>query len=437
MQFTNHIRNEFGKTDTPENTIAKIRAGFEQLGYAIRYLPFQVADHIHWSFIAIDALNLQCQGKGLTPQLAKASAHAELAERFSGGLFYQAFEEQVRFNLPALYGPEVNRFLNYQWLDGYVNCHQDELSEEHLSIEALLRGQGHLSSADLAGIKNSQMARHWVDGYSVLEDRCLKVPLNFVTYINASNGMAAGNTLEEALVQAACEVFERHTQIQIIGPEARVPTIDRSTLPNERLKAMIAFYENENVEIVLKDLSMEGRFPSIGVLFINHNLRPGRLEHKILVPGVSFNMDEALSRCLTEIMQGRNTLKAATPELDRPVAHRARVENLYLLFKCCISRKDISFLEKGDTAAYQAFRSEDLFAEIEAIKAICRTLETDFIVLNLTHPVLNFPVVRVVLPGVSDFLPFVYRDILTSAETSPQSTWRGVRYKAAMDSFFV
>jgi ribosomal protein S12 methylthiotransferase accessory factor YcaO len=181
---------------------------------------------------------------------------------------------------------------------------------------------------------------------------------------------------------------------------------------------------------------MEGRFPSIGALFINHNLRPGRLEHKILVPGVSFNMDEALSRCLTEIMQGRNTLAIPSPDLDRPVSPRGRTENLYLLFKCCISQKDISFLESGDTIAYGDTRSEDIFAEIEAIKKICQALETDFILVNLTHPVLGFPVVRVIMPGISDFLPFVFKDILTSVDTNPDSTWRGAHFKDAMDTFF-
>ena len=200
---------------------------------------------------------------------------------------------------------------------------------------------------------------------------------------------------------------------------------------------MISFYEEENVEIILKDFSMEGRFPSIGVLFINHNLRPGRLEHKILVPGVSFNMDEALSRCLTEIMQGRNTLKMPSPNFDKPVMHHSRVENFYLLFKCCISQKDISFLEKGDTITYRNSRCKDIIAEIEAIKKICRALQTDFIVLDLTHPVLKFPVVRVVLPGISDFLPFVYKDILTSVDTSPDSTWRGERFKSVMETFFI
>jgi ribosomal protein S12 methylthiotransferase accessory factor len=436
MKLINHRRNEIGKTDTPENTLEKIAAGFDRLGYAICYHPFEVAEHIHWSLISIDALNLQCQGKGLSPALAKASAHAELAERFSGGLFFQAFEEQVRFNMPALYGREVNGFLNYEWLDGYVNCHQEDLNQDHLSIESLLRNQTHLHATDIEKLKNSRLARHWVEGYSLIQGKTLKVPLNFVAYINASNGMAAGNTLEEALIQAACEVFERHTQIQIIRPEADVPTIDQASLTNDRLKSMIAFYAKEKVEIVLKDLSMAGRFPSIGALFINHNLRPGRLEHKILVPGVSFDLDEALSRCLTEIMQGRNTLKVPSPELDRPVTRRSGVENLYLLFKCCISQKDISFLEQGETVAYRSMRSKDIFAEIDAVKEICRALATDFVVVDLTHPVLQFPVVRVIMPGISDFLPFVYKDILTAAETNPDAAWRGAQFKTAMDSFF-
>jgi len=436
MNFKNHTRNEFGKTDTPGNTIDNITAGFDRLGYDVRYTPYQVADQIHWSQICIDKIDLQCQGKGLTPELAKASAHAELAERFSGGLFFQGFEEQVRFNMPALYGRQVNRFLNFEWLDGYVTSHQDNLKDDHLSIETLLCNQPHLNPVHIEKIKNSQMARHWVDGYSVMQEKTVKVPISFIAYINASNGMAAGNTLEEALIQASCEVFERYTQIQIIKPATSVPSIDKSTLKSSRLKSMIAFYENENVEIILKDFSMGGRFPSIGVLFINHNLRPGRLEHKILVPGVSFNMNEALSRCLTEVMQGRSTLKVPTPALDKPVSHSPRIENLYLLFKCCISQKDITFLEKGDTIAYRDGKSENVLSEIEAIKKICHALDTDFIVLNLTHSVLKFPVARVVMPGISDFLPFVYKDILTSVDTSPESTWRGEHYQIAMDSFF-
>jgi YcaO-like protein with predicted kinase domain len=436
MIFQNHVRNDFGKTDTPDNTVRNITEGFARLGYDINYAPFQVSENIHWSQIWIDAIKLKCQGKGMTPELAKASAYAELAERFSAGMFYQAFEEEVRYNMPALYGSDVSRFLNYEWLDGYRCSHQDDLEAPHLSVETLLCRQDHMVATHIDKMKNSRMAQHWVDGYSLLQDNEVKVPINFATYINASNGLAAGNTLEEAMLQAACEVFERHTQIQIIKPETIVPSIDPSSLSNSRLKAMIDFYASENVTVILKDFSMGGLFPSIGVLFINHNLRPGRLEHKILVPGVSFNTDEALSRCLTELMQGRNTLKMPRPDMDRPVLQGSRVDNLYLMFKCCISQKDISFLEKGDTIAYKEHRSRDMMEEIESVKTICRALKTDFFVLDMTHPVLGFPVVRVIVPGISDFLPFVPKDILTSVKTSPDATWRGEGFKQVMETFF-
>lgn len=436
MQFKSHVRNEFGKTDTPENTIRNIAAGFDRLGHTIQYAPYQFSDRIHWSKIGIFSLQLECEGKGLTPVLAEASAHAEMAERFSGGLFFPSFEEQVRFNMPALYSRQVSRFLNHQWLDGYVYSHQDDLDTEYLSIESLLRNQSHLAPVDIAKIKKSQMARHWVNGYSAVQDKTVKVPVNFISYINGSNGMAAGNTLEEAIVQAACEVFERHTQIQIIKPETIVPTIDKASVNNERLRSIMALYEENNVEILLKDFSMGGRFPGIGVLFVNHNLPVGILEHKILVPGVSFDLEEALSRSLTEYMQGRNTLTSSRSGLDRKVVHRSRISNLYMMFKNCVSPKDISFLEKGEIVDFHGGRCEDLLSEIEAIKTICRNLDSDFIVLNLTHPVLGFPVVRVIVPGFSDFLPFVPRDVLTSVETCPDSAWRGERFRGAMDSFF-
>ena len=47
MNLNNHVRNKFGKTDTPENTIGNIATGFDRLGYNIHYMPFQVSDHIH------------------------------------------------------------------------------------------------------------------------------------------------------------------------------------------------------------------------------------------------------------------------------------------------------------------------------------------------------------------------------------------------------
>jgi len=436
MIFQNYVRNKYGKCDLPSNTVDRISVGLRELGLDVQYSPFHVSDNIHWGEIWIDSIRIVCNGKGITPELAKASAHAELAERFSAGLFYPVFEERVRFNIPALYNRAVSSFLNYEWMDGYVNALQDDLQENHLKIEDLLANESHLTGEDIKQIKNSPMARHWVDGFSIIREENIKVPVNFIAYIHASNGIAAGNTIEEAMIQASCEIFERHVQIETIKPEKTVPTIDINSLGNPFFKDMIEFYRKKNVDIMIKDLSFDGLFPCIGVLFTNHNLPSDRLEHKILIPGAAFNLDEGLTRCFTESMQGRETLTAPRPQLDKPLVDKSRVNNFYMLMKCSISPKDISFLEKGESVPYSNWKIRDISGEIEEIKNICKQFKTDCIILDHTHPVLKFPVVRVIIPRVSDFLPFLNQDILVSDATKPSAAWRGARFEKIMQSFF-
>jgi YcaO-like protein with predicted kinase domain len=280
------------------------------------------------------------------------------------------------------------------------------------------------------------MAQHWVDGFSILREETVKVPVGFVVYIHGSNGMAAGNTIEEAIIQASCEIFERHVQIQIIKHEKTVPSIPLDSVNHLIIKDMVKFYRENKVDVAIKDLSLDGLLPSIGVLFVNNNLRPDRLEHRILIPGASFNLDDGLIRCFTESMQGRETLSAPRPQLDRPIVHRSRVNNFYLLMKCGVAAKDISFLERGETKDYESKTIKDVLGEIEEIKRICREFNTDCVILNQTHPAINFPVVRVVIPRVSDFLPFLQQDILVNEATRPAATWRGEEFTNIMDSFF-
>lgn len=436
MEFQNRVRNAFGKCDTPANTVERIKRGFNALGLAVGYEAHRVCDQLHWGRTWIDALQIVCLGKGVTPELARASAYAELAERFSGGLFYPIFEEQVRFHLPALYNETTARFLNFAWLPGYVQSHPDDVPNA-VRIEDLLARETHLNDAQMAEIKGSRMASHWVDGHSLLRDETVKVPINLVAYIHGSNGLAAGNTIEEAIIQATCEIFERHATIQTVGPERIAPTIAADTIDIPLIQELMGFYREKNVKVMVKDLSFDGLLPVIGVLFVNRNLKPDRLEYRILNAGASFHLEEGLTRCLTEGMQGRTTLAAPRPELDRPVVPRSRVNNLYLLMRCGISLKDISFLEQGETRPYPAAsRIHDLHGELEALKAICRRLGTDCIIVDHTHPVLQFPVARVIIPQVSDFLPFLGREILVADQTKPSAAWRGESFKTTMESFF-
>ncbi|MBT9437642.1 MAG: hypothetical protein GAS50_00450, partial [Desulfobacterales bacterium] len=83
MEFQNCIRNKYGKCDLPSNTIGRIKDGLRKLNLDVEYSAFSVSDNIYWGQIWIDSIRIVCNGKGITPELAEASAYAELAERFS------------------------------------------------------------------------------------------------------------------------------------------------------------------------------------------------------------------------------------------------------------------------------------------------------------------------------------------------------------------
>lgn len=435
MQFQNAVRNEYHKCDLPENTLASIKAGFEKLGYPPTYSSVRVTDRLFWGRIWINNLHIQCEGKGLSPLLAETSAHAELAERFSAGLYYPAFEEEVRFHLPAIYSSQTRDFLNYTWMSGYISAVQDEL-ERPLKIEDLLAKQTHLDKKNLKEIKYSEMASHWVDGYSLLQEQTVKVPLKFAAYIQGSNGIAAGNTLEEAMLQASCEVLERRAQIYSIKNESIVPSIDPTTINTPVVQEMIDFYEHSGVEVTIKDLSANGILPVIGVLFTNRNLSPEIMEHYTLIAGASFDLEEALTRCFMEGVQGKKDLRAPRKAFNQPFLTRSSVKDYYSVMKCGVSPKDISFLRQGDTVAFQNAPRKDISEEIAELKRLVQNLGTDCILLDHTHPILQFPVVRVIIPGLSDFLDFLPPRILSDANTSPVTAWKGEEYKKVMRTFF-
>ena len=435
MKFINHERNEYGKCDTPENTLARIKQGFERLGIEPVYEGTRASKSLFWGRVWIESLRIVCEGKGISALLSEASAHAELTERVSAGLYYPSFEEGVRFHLPGIYSRETNSFLNYEWMPGYVQARQDEI-DKPLTIEELLQREKHLGKEDLEEIRDCEMARHWVDGWSLLRDETVKVPVKFVAYIHGSNGMAAGNTIEEALIQAGCEVLERYAHINIIKPEKIIPTIDPGSVDIPLVREMIDFYARSNVRVSIKDLSFDGKLPVIGVLYTNDNLPSDRLEHRTLIAGASFNLPDALTRCFTEGMQGRRTLLSPRPQLDRPVVPKSRVKDYYMLMRCGVSPTDISFLDKGEVIDFEQWKKKDMLEEIEALKKIAGELGTDCILLNHTHPILDFPAVRLVIPGASDFLPFLPSTILTDEKTKPSTAWKGEALKTMMKSFF-
>ena len=416
MKFKSCIRTECGKCDVPENTIRRIEDGFHRMNLDLHYYSCTSAEHLISGHLRIPVLNFASNGKGITPMLAKASTYAEMAERFSAGLHFK-----LTYKRESATDELIDRFSNFTYLSGYTYAHQDDVRSP-VKIEDLLAGKHELSVSDIASIKNSDIAKHWVDYYSVLDDRTRQVPLKFVKRISGSNGLAAGNTIEEAIVHASNEIFERYALRSIIGRgKKELPTIRVESIESDIVHELIDFFRSNDIDIIVKDFS-DGILPCLGVLFINRNLendgnRLKRFGYRMVNLASSFSTEEALLRCFTERLQGREGFEDFKywkhyDDLWEKWFERKKIRGCApaaaggLLFKKGFYEGDLSFLEKGVEKELENVKVSDCLDEIGRIAELCRRLDTDFLVIDQTHPVLDFPVVRVIMPRISDVPTF-------------------------------
>ena len=320
-------------------------------------------------------------GKGISPVLCKASALAECAERLA-----------VR---------DLTR------LPGYVKAHQRDITNP-LRIEDLLLHVSTATPAVIRQIQDLDLARHWVDAQSLLTGQTMKVPLAYIHGISGTNGLASGNRLEEAIVQATNEVFERRAAITVLRQKLVMPTFDMTTVKHPIIRRQLDALRALNIEIVVKDFSFGGVLPCVGVYFINHNVPEDLQLHHVLNVGTSFDREEALMRAFTEFAQSRKLHEPLREGFERLKCLGDDSDHFLALFKFgYISYTHADFLKEGDVIPFETGpATTDCLDEIEQAKAIFRQLGRDYIVADLTDPRIGFPVAQVIVPGYSDILPY-------------------------------
>ncbi len=381
---------ECGRCVPPETTIARLEGVISEK-YDYWMWEEEVAEHLYWAAMFIEGLDFRAMGKGISPLFSKAGALAEGAEYLTA--------------------------LNIEKLAGNVEGHQDEL-EDVLGIEDLL-SHVDLTDSMLAEIKELPDTQFWVDGVSLLDGRTVKVPIDYVQLISGPNGKAAGNEIEEAILHATNEVFERRAHITVLRNRMVVPTIDISTITHPLILEHIEFLQNKGIEITLKDLSFGGHLPCIGAYFVDPNIPEEYQFRHFFKVGAAFSMEDALIRTFTEYTQGRKSdefIDGSKDEQDRILNHDFRsirtqpdsCDNFLSTFMFgFVPYRNADFLLEGDVVPFdKGVRYEDCLEDIEHAKEVCETLGKDYIVVDFTDPEIGFPVVQVIIPGYSDVLPF-------------------------------
>ena len=289
-----------GKALPLEKTIATMSGLIANLGMKVEVASWRNIVPNVWSLHLRDSQSQLCftNGKGATKESALASALGEFIERLNCNFFYND-----QFWGEELANADFVHYPNERWFQPGPN---DELPAEILDEHclAIYNPDGELCGSHLYDTNSGNTARgicsipyvRQSDGETVY------FPTNLIENLFLSNGMSAGNTLEEAQVQCLSEIFERAIKREILVGEMALPDVPQEVLnkyPN--IVAGIKALEEQGFPVLVKDASMGGQFPVMNVTLMNP--RTGGVFASF---GAHPNFEVALERSLTELLQGRS-----------------------------------------------------------------------------------------------------------------------------------
>jgi len=289
-----------GKDLPLEKTIANMTQLLADLGMKIEIASWRNIVPNVWSLHIRDAASPMCftNGKGATKESALCSALGEFIERASCNFFYndQYFGEDIA----------NSEFVHYPREKWFALPEDDSLPDGLLDDYCLniFDPDGELAASNLVDTNSGNVDRGICAIPYVRQSDQQEVyfPSNLIENLFLSNGMSAGNNLNEAKVQCLSEIFERAVKKQIIEEEIVLPDVPSSVLAKyPHILEGIKGLEDNGFPVVVKDASLGGQFPVMCVTLMNP--RTGGVFASF---GAHPSFEVALERSLTELLQGRS-----------------------------------------------------------------------------------------------------------------------------------
>ncbi|CAN5242084.1 TOMM precursor leader peptide-binding protein [soil metagenome] len=338
-------------------------------------------------------LRHKSSGKGKTDAQSRASGFCEAIERYS--FIYQGDEPRKSATLAELGERAIHpeRCLHFSELQ-YLN--RDTLNTASI---------GH----DWIPMRfNPERAIDWTPVWS-LTRQCQRFLPTAYCYLWApvsedhdfcradSNGNAAGNTREEAILQGLLEVIERDCVSTWWYNRLRRPAVDLASFDDPYFQQLEKFYRDIGRELWVLDLTSDMNIPVVAAI----SRRSGDGAERLII-GYGAHLDPviAITRALTEMSQvGLELDKVPDEAIDQDSAAwllDARLDNKPYLVPDPI----LPTRQSGD---FRSPRTSDTRDDVEFIVTTARRLVLEVLVLDLTRPDIGLSVVKVVVPGMRFF----------------------------------
>ena len=311
------------------------------------------------------------QGKGINHALAKVSAIMEAIEGWHSEFI-----------------PEPDLFGSYNDLSPRYN---------------LLNLDSNASNGVFNWNKIDSLEIPWVKGMELNHGREAYIPytlvnMNTVSYRPgfgqippSTNGLASGNTLEEAICHALFEVIERECESDF---EDTISThnfrLDLSSVDAPHIKELLKHLEQRDLYLDVHDITNHLQIPTFYAYLDDRN--DLRSVGKQCGSGCHLSSVVALSRAITEAVQARATVISGSRDDIFPAMYK---KNKTVQYKNTVSGFSDEQKMFVDTPVHGDFST--------CLEQLLRRLKQhgydQVVVYNHTREYLNIPVVHVVVPG--------------------------------------
>lgn len=275
------------------------------------------------------------------------------------------------------------------------------------SFEELIGSSTPVDPRDLIIPKRAQtegIRLPWVPGYDLVQDEEVMVPAHAVfhplpreyvpLFRTNTNGLASGNTLEEAIFHALAEVIERDGWSLAEAARNMGPAVTGIT--DGPAASMLEKFEDAGVEVMIRDITSEFGIPTFAAASDDTQLKDPAL--LTLGMGTHTSARIALLRALTEVAQSRLTQIHGAREDTTEADMRRRIG--YERMK----RMNRRWYESTSTVKFDSlpsFDTDDFLNDIRyMVEALGKKGLDRVIVSDLSRPEIGVPVVRVIVPGL-------------------------------------
>jgi len=387
-----------GKDSDLESSIDAMTNKLKVLGISIdevsvlNPVPYVYSQHIKDSTCNI----LFTNGKGSCEKSCLASALGEYFERLSCNYFFADYYLGEKIS-----NSEFVHYPNEKWFES----EDDEMPKGLLSDE-LWQYFDPLNELDAISIidTNSGAGERGICGLPFerqSDKKNIYFPVNIIGNIFVSNGMAAGNTKNEARVQALSEIFERYVKNKIISEATTLPLIPYDVIDRfPHIRASIDELEKHGYLLRICDASLGGVYPVISVTIINPK------DGSVLASfGAHPCFEVALERTVTELLQGRSlNMLNDFAQVSFNIDEVADNDNLEAHFINSVGLIHYDFFK--DTPDYEFVdwnHDKDTEAEFVYLSKLCEDMNAEVYIADYEH--LGVYACRILVPGISDIYP--------------------------------